>query len=317
MKQISADNVSWKDRTRRHYFPTLAERLGYSKKDILVIVNIDDVGLHEDVTKASFKALAFGMVKTGSLMAPAPNFEYAIKLWQENPDIDLGIHLTLTSDEWGDKYSGPTVLPQSDVPSLYSPQGIMWKTDEDFIRHARKPDIAKELEAQIEKVLDTGLTPSHLDHHMSIYGHPDFISTLVELSRKYRLPMHLPGQRRYKIPFIKNNFFSLRRRGYVFPDTQMGIYQTDEQNLNLDFWKARYHEHLRLLRPGVHVIKVHIGFLTKELQDITGLHDSSIRQLDYDVWTSADTIKLAEELGITFIGYRPLQLLQNKMLSSA
>ena len=313
---MSRNNMSWRQCIKQLYFPTLSERLGYSSKDILVIVNIDDVGLHKDVTEASFEALKFGMVKTGSLMVPAPNFEYAIKLWQENPDIDLGIHITLTSDEWGDKYSGPTVLPQTDVPSLYSPQGIMWKTDADFIAHARKRDMANEMEAQIKKVLETGLKPSHLDHHMSIYGHPDFISILVELSRRYQLPMHLPGRRRYKLPFVKNNLFSLRRRGHVFPHTQKGIYQEGERNLCLDFWKAGYHKHLRLLRPGVHVIKVHIGFMTKELQDITGLRDSSIRQFDYEVWTSEDTKKLAEELGITFIGYRSLQCLQEKLMSN-
>jgi len=306
--------MSSMNRIKQNYFPTLAKRLGYSDKAILVIVNIDDVGLHKDVTEASFKALKFGMVKTGSIMVPAPNFERAINLWQENPEIDLGIHLTLTSDEWGEKYSGSTVLPKTDVPSLYSPQGIMWTTDEAFVMHAKRKDMENEMEAQIRKVLDTGLKPSHLDHHMSIYSHPDFLSILVELSLKYKLPMHLPGRRRYKLPFIKNNFSSLRRRGHVFPDTQMGIYQKGEQNLTLDFWKARYHDRLRSLKPGVHIIKVHIAFNTKELQSITGLHDSSIRQIDYDVWTSDDTKKLAQELGITFIGYRPLQHLQEKVM---
>jgi predicted glycoside hydrolase/deacetylase ChbG (UPF0249 family) len=307
--------MPWRNRIKQHYFPTLAKSLGYSGKDTLVIVNIDDVGLHKDVTEASFKALKFGMVKTGSIMVPAPNFEQALKLWKENPEIDLGIHLTLTSDEWGEKYSGPTVLSKTAVPSLYSPQGVMWTTDEAFIMHAKRKDMECEMEAQIKKVLDTGLKPSHLDHHMSIYGHPDFLSILIGLSRKYKIPMHLPGQRRYKLPFIKNNIFSLRRRGYVFPDTQMGIYHKEEQKLTLDFWKARYHDYLRSLKPGVHIIKVHIAFQTKELQDITGLHDAAIRQIDYDVWTSDDTKKLAEELGITFIGYRPLQHLQEKLMS--
>jgi len=134
------------------------------------------------------------------------------------------------------------------------------------------------------------------------------------LSRKYKLPVHVPGRRRYKLPFVKNNLISLRRRGYVFPDTQMGVYKTGAQNLSLDFWKAIYHEHLRSLKPGVHIIKVHIGFQTNELQHITGMHDSSIRQIDYDVWTSDDTKKVAEKLGIIFIGYRPLQQLQEILM---
>ena len=84
---------------------------------------------------------------------------------------------------------------------------------------------------------------------------------------------------------------------------------------SLEFRKAKYHDHLRSLKPGVHNIQIHIAFQTKELEDITGLHDSSIRQIDYDVWTSDDTKKLAEDLGITFIGYRPLQQLQEKLMS--
>ena len=43
---------------------------------------------------------------------------------------------------------------------------------------------------------------------------------------------------------------------------------------------------------------------------IMGKHHSSIRKIDYDIWTSDDTKKLAEELGIHFIGFRPLQYLQ-------
>ena len=76
---------------KKKYFPTLVEQLGYSDKDILVIVNIDDVGLHKNETEASFRALNFGMVKSGSIMVPCTNFDQVIKLWKENPEVDLGI----------------------------------------------------------------------------------------------------------------------------------------------------------------------------------------------------------------------------------
>ena len=88
---------------KRRYFSSLREDLGYSRRDILVIVNIDDVGLHKDETEASFKAFRFGMVKSGSIMVPCPNYAEAVRLWRENPGIDLGIHLTVTA-EWGKKY---------------------------------------------------------------------------------------------------------------------------------------------------------------------------------------------------------------------
>ena len=87
------------------------------------------------------------------------------------------------------------------------------------------------------------------------------------------------------------------------------------QNQSHDFRKAKYYEYLRSLKPGVHNIKIHTAFQTEELQNIMGEHYSSIRQIDYDVWSSDDTKKLAEELGIIFIGYRPLQQLQVELMS--
>lgn len=146
------------------------------------------------------------------------------------------------------------------------------------------------------------------------YVMPGLFSTVMELSRKYNLSMHVPKRRKYKLPLIKNNLISLRRREYVFPDTQMGIYNMGGQKQSFDFRKAKYYEHLRSLKPGVHNIKVHIAFQTEELQNIMGKHYSSVRQIDYDVWSSDDTKKLAEEIGIIFIGFRPLQQLQEKLM---
>ena len=149
---------------------------------------------------------------------------------------------------------------------------------------------------------------------MDFYYHPELFSDVMELSFKYNLPMRVWKRRKYKLPFIKNNLISLRRRGYVFPDTQMGIYTMGGQNQSLDFRKAKYYEHLRSLKPGVNNIKVHIAFQTEDLQNIMGKHHSFIRQVDYEVWTSDETKKMAQELGIIFIGFKPLQQLQEKNL---
>lgn len=310
--QKDVNMMSFIGNIKKRYFPTLAEQLGYSDKDILVIVNIDDVGLHKDETKASFMALNFGIVKSGSIMVPCPNYKQVIKLWRENPEIDLGIHLTLTC-EWGEKYPWAPVLPIKDVPSLYNPEGIMWPTIEALLLHASRNDIEGELEAQINKVIDTGLKPSHLDCHMNFAFHGDFFTLLMELSRKFNLPMRVEKRKRYKLPFIKNNLWSLYRKGYVFPDTRKGIYMMEGGDQSLEYRKATYHNHLRSLRPGVHNIHVHLAFHTKELQSLMGLRDSSIRQIDYDVWTSDDTKILAQELGIIFINFRPLQKLQERL----
>ena len=306
--------MSFINTIRKKYFPTLAEQLGYSDKEILVIVSIDDVGMHKDETEASFRALDFGMVKSGSIMVPCPNFDNVIRLWKTNTKLELGIHFTLTC-EWGRKYPWTPVLSRTDVPSLYNPEGIMWRSVAELLQHANKSHIALELEAQINKVLATGLKPSHADCHMCLHEHVDLLPIIVDVSRKYSLSMRVSKRKIHKLPFIKHNVRSLRRAGHVFPDTQMGLYMMEGQDQSLEFRKTVYHDHLRSLKPGVHNIKVHIALQAEELQDIMGVHSSSIRHIDYEVWTSDDTKKLAEELGIIFIGFRPLQQLQIKKMS--
>jgi hypothetical protein len=86
------------------------------------------------------------------------------------------------------------------------------------------------------------------------------------------------------------------------------------QNQSYDFRKAKYYDYLRSLEPGVHNIKIHTAFQTEELQNVMGAHYSSIRQIDYEVWSSNETKRLAEELGIIFIGFRPLQQLQSALM---
>lgn len=297
-------------------FRSLARRLGYSDQDILVIVNIDDIGLHKDATVASFRALSFGMVMTGSVMVPCPDYSRVVQLWNENPEIDLGIHLTLTC-EWGARYSWTPILSSGEVPSLYNPDGIMWATVEELLRHATRQDIHRELDAQINRMLDDGLDPSHLDHHMDFYYvAEDIFADVMELSRKYNLPMRVWRRRRYRLPFVKNNLAALRRKGFVFPDTQMGLYGMKGQDQSIVTRKKRYHDYLRSLKPGVHNIKLHTAFLTEELQNIMGPHHASIRQIDYEVWTSEETRRIANDLGIKYVGFRPLQRLQSESQSA-
>ena len=83
--------------------PTLAEQLGFTKDSIIVIVHADDIGMHIDQTDGAFEAMKYGMVKTGSIMVPCPDFDRTTMIWEKNSNLDLGIHLTLNSD-WGEKY---------------------------------------------------------------------------------------------------------------------------------------------------------------------------------------------------------------------
>ena len=192
----------------------------------------------------------------------------------------------------------------------------MWSNVEDLLLHATREDIRKELMAQIERMIDDGLQPTHLDHHMDFYYFDDLFEEVMELSRRYCLPMRVWRRRRYRLPFLRNNLVALRRKGFVFPDTQMGLYGYKGQDQSLEIRKRMYHNHLRSLRPGVHNIKLHIAYDTEEIQNMMGTHFASVRQIDYDVWTSEETRTIAQNLGIHFIGFKPLQRLQEEYQNS-
>src|ERR1043165_5254882 len=98
---------------------TLAERLGYPRDAKLIIVHADDLGMAHSVNIATIKAFESGLVTSGSIMAPCPWLPEIAAYARTNPQADLGLHLTLTS-EWTQFRWGPG-SPKDRVASLLDP----------------------------------------------------------------------------------------------------------------------------------------------------------------------------------------------------
>jgi predicted enzyme related to lactoylglutathione lyase/predicted glycoside hydrolase/deacetylase ChbG (UPF0249 family) len=281
---------------------SLVEQLGFSKDSILVIVHADDIGMHPKQTDGALKAIKYGLCKTGSVMVPCPDAERVLKIWKDNPDLDLGIHLTLNS-EWG-TYRWKPLLSKDEVPSLYDPDGYMWQFGHELQQNLNVNEAIKELEAQIQAVLDIGLKPTHLDSHMGCYYlHPDLGKGVELLAKKYNLPL---------IPY---SIETARSKGYVFPNTFWQFTSIIGESWNPNLRKEKYHSWLKNLKPGVHEVVTHISLMSDELEKILepATDQSQARLSDYYVWTSSDTKKLAEKLGIIFIGFKELHKLQTKL----
>jgi predicted glycoside hydrolase/deacetylase ChbG (UPF0249 family) len=280
--------------------PTLARQLGFSREAVVVIVHADDIGIHRDQTDGALDAMKMGMVKTGSVMVPCPDFERVASIWRENPDLDLGLHLTLTSGH-RENYRWKPVLPKSKVPSLYDPEGYMWLTPEDLRKHLNIEEALLEIEAQITTALQAGLKPTHIDTHQGTYNlHPDLARGVMKLSKKYNLPM---------IPSV-SHMEEMRKKGYVFPNTYWMYVVIAGEQYRPAYRKKIYDRWLQNLKPGVHQMIVHPSFVSEEYAQyvwrpfmLTG---------DYAYWTSPETKALADKRGIVFIGYRKLQKLQAK-----
>ena len=111
------------------------------------------------------KLIATGIPFSASVMIACPWYLEAAEILRDQPQVSVGIHLTLNS-EWEHYKWGP-VLGRSRVPSLVDENGHFHATEAAFA--AAAPDLGEvelELRAQIERAQQAGLRVDYLDYHM-------------------------------------------------------------------------------------------------------------------------------------------------------
>ncbi len=287
---------------------TMSENLGYKPTDKLLIIHADDIGMCHSVNYATISAFKSGIVTCGSIMVPCPWFPEFAAYYRENPDIDVGIHLTTTS-EWKYYRWGP-VAPKDKVPSLLDSEGFLWRSTEEFKQHAKPEEVEIELRAQIKRALQFGIKPTHLDTHMgTVFAKPEFLEIYLRLGKEYNITPMLIKMTPDIIKRLKDMKSDLADKieGMNFSDmpyldelVSTGSGQTYEEV------KASYYDALRNLKPGVNQIVVHLGMDDEELKHITNsyLH----RYYDYKVFTDPETKSLIDELGIKLIGWKDMKV---------
>ena len=122
--------------------------------DISLLVRADDMGSFHDANVACIQACTEGIARSIEVMVPCAWFPEAVRLLNENPSIDVGIHLVLTSEWEGIKWR-----PLTDVPSLVDQDGYFYPQiwgGKDSARsayllkvHWSIQEIEKEMRAQI------------------------------------------------------------------------------------------------------------------------------------------------------------------------
>jgi predicted glycoside hydrolase/deacetylase ChbG (UPF0249 family) len=153
-----------------------------------VVIHEDDVGMSHGSNTAFVELSRLGACSSGSVMVPCPWFPEAAKLARENPDLDLGVHLTLTSEQTPYRWRPLTSPPKS--AGLTDALGYFWP-DVPSARRAAPEAVERELRAQIETALAAGIDPTHFDAHMGTAQMPEFVEIYRRLGREYRLPVLL------------------------------------------------------------------------------------------------------------------------------
>src|SRR6478672_9982740 len=180
---------------------TVAERLGYPADTKLVIVHADDLGMSHSINEASIKAFSSGLVNSGSIMMPCSWVPEIAAYARTNPQADLGLHLTLTS-EW-QKYRWRPLVAGGSVPSLLDADGYLYLTEREAASHVNVLEAEKEIRAQIERAVKLGIRPTHLDSHMgTLYQTKELFEMFVRVARENKLAIRVTKDMSRQMPFL-------------------------------------------------------------------------------------------------------------------
>ena len=169
------------------------------KGEIRLLVRADDMGVALGVNEACIRSVKDGIARSVEVIVPGPWFLDAVRRLQDNPDIDVGIHLCLTSEWEGVKWrpiTGPSSI--SDKDGYFFP---MTRQRKDFPPHTglydenpRPEDIEKELRAQIEMLKRYVPRISHASSHMgAAVGTPEARAITEKLCKEFGLRLEAKG----------------------------------------------------------------------------------------------------------------------------
>lgn len=173
------DAVGQADATRRVDTPD----------QVYLIIRSDDAGMSHSVNMGLQRLIESGLPVSVSVMFPTPWYQETVEILKRHPAVAVGIHLTLNS-EWKNYRWGP-VLGRSAVPTLVDGDGYFFPSSAALYQN--KPDvreIEKELRAQIERALKSGLKIDYVDYHMgTAIQYPEFRDVTERLAREFALGM--------------------------------------------------------------------------------------------------------------------------------
>jgi hypothetical protein len=161
--------------------------------EIRLIMRGDDIGSSHAANLGCIKSYQEGIMKSVEVMVPCAWFPEAVQMLQENPGLDVGVHLTFTSEwenvKWrplthapgitdDDGYFYPMIWPSENRPEAGALKTADWKLEE----------IEAEMRAQIETALKYIPQVSHLSCHMGCSNWDDQVSAVYqELAQEYKL----------------------------------------------------------------------------------------------------------------------------------
>jgi predicted glycoside hydrolase/deacetylase ChbG (UPF0249 family) len=260
-----------------------------------LIVRADDMGAFRAANIACLETGKNGIATSIEVMVVTAWFPEAVKLLCQNPRIDVGLHLTLTSEWENVKWR-----PLTDCPSLTDENGYflpMMNSSNAYPGLAimeRKwniQEVERETRAQIEMALKNIPHVSHISGHMGATGFdPQVEALMARLSKEYNLPVidRKGSMKKYNFQYI----------GYAGPSKTFA-------EKEISFIKM-----LDKMEPGKNYMFVdHPALDNEEMQTVGHIgyeHVAEDRQGVTDLFTSPKVIQALKDKKIELISYGDL-----------
>jgi hypothetical protein len=253
---------------------TNAEKLGFPKGKKVLLLHCDDAGMCEEANIAVQSYILKGDMLSAAVMMPCPNAEEMVEWAIKHPTADIGVHLTHTS-EWKN-YRWSTISDPAKVPGLIDPEGKMWHAVRDVVMHASPKEVETEIHAQIDKMIQMGLRPSHIDTHMgTLYASPEFAKVFFEAAVKYNIPANAIDLS------DKDVADYYRAAGYPindemikylesYPLPKLDNFTSAPDGKSYENKRENFIKLVQSLKPGLTEIIFHASIETENLKSITG-----------------------------------------------
>ena len=284
-----------------------------------LIVNADDLGWTAGVNRGILEAFNHGIVTSTSLLANGPAFADGVTAALSAPGLGVGVHLNLTD--------GPPAADRETVASLLNERGEFSGSPEGLLlRRARRGlllgEVESEWDAQIQKIRDAGIAPTHLDGHKHVHMLPGLFEIALKLAKHHEIGAirvsHEASSLRAALSSgsQKNSGMVMKqgvqarglkllardareqaeRTGISTTDYFCGIAQTGELT------REGVTQFVKSLPDGTTELMCHPGYADAALQKSpTRLQDS--RQAELEILTDTGIRNLVASLGIRLIDY--------------
>jgi len=260
-------------------------------KTTKLIIRADDMGSSHASNEACIETATKGIATSIEVMAVAPWFPEAVRMLNDNPILDVGLHLVITSEwdniKWrpltncpsltdSNGYFLPMMGPNPNYPGL-SVMENNWKPEE----------IEQEFRAQVELALKNIPRISHISGHMGSIG---FDEKVAEMTHRLAETYHLIDDT------------DLEKEGKLMNVGYEGDSKTSSEK------KTAFLAMLNKLDPGKTYLFVdHPAYDNAEMQAVHHIGYENVatdRQGVTDLFTDPEVKKAIQEKGIELVSYK-------------